>query len=215
MWLVMSNGAKTGPGSYSGTLYRTTGPAFNSGLDGSRDGHSRGHGIVRLQRRGQRHVQLHRERHRAIQADLTAALLDARADVHLGRGARRRAELQDLWWAAGGSEPGWGVNLTHQGDVLFATWFTYATFGRGQWLVMSNGVRTANGIYTGPLYRTSGPPFDSTPWNPAAVTVAQVGTATFTFSGANDGIFSYSVDGIAGSKAISRMAYAAPPTVCR
>ena len=33
---------------------------------------------------------------------------------------------QDLWWAApAGSEAGWGVNLTHQGDTIFATWFTY------------------------------------------------------------------------------------------
>ena len=33
---------------------------------------------------------------------------------------------QDLWWAAPAeSESGWGINFTHQGDVIFATWFTY------------------------------------------------------------------------------------------
>src|SRR6185436_19047761 len=43
---------------------------------------------------------------------------------------------QDMWWRSpAGSEPGWGVNIAHQGDVLFATWFTYAADGRGLWLV--------------------------------------------------------------------------------
>ena len=31
----------------------------------------------------------------------------------------------DLWWAAGGVESGWGINFAHEGDVIFATWFTY------------------------------------------------------------------------------------------
>jgi hypothetical protein len=30
LWLSMSNGAQTGPRSYSGTLYRSVGPAFNA-----------------------------------------------------------------------------------------------------------------------------------------------------------------------------------------
>ena len=31
--------------------------------------------------------------------------------------------FQDLWWNP--SESGWGVNVAHQGDILFATLFTY------------------------------------------------------------------------------------------
>ncbi len=32
---------------------------------------------------------------------------------------------QGLWWnAPAGSESGWGINFAHQGDTLFATWFT-------------------------------------------------------------------------------------------
>ena len=30
-----------------------------------------------------------------------------------------------MWWAAGGVESGWGINFAHQGDIIFATWFTY------------------------------------------------------------------------------------------
>ena len=39
---------------------------------------------------------------------------------------------QDLWWVANGAESGWGVNLAHQGDNLFASWFTYDTDQLGQ-----------------------------------------------------------------------------------
>ena len=41
---------------------------------------------------------------------------------------------QDLWWAAGGAESGWGVNLTHQGTTIFATWFTYDANRNPLWL---------------------------------------------------------------------------------
>src|SRR4029450_7840006 len=65
-----------------------------------------------------------------------------RGDVS-GRGAL--ANYQDLWWNA--SESGWGMNITHQDDILFATLFTYAADGQGMWLVMSAGLRQADGSY--------------------------------------------------------------------
>jgi hypothetical protein len=35
---------------------------------------------------------------------------------------------QGLWWKSpAGSESGWGINFAHQGDVIFATWFTCRT----------------------------------------------------------------------------------------
>jgi hypothetical protein len=45
---------------------------------------------------------------------------------------------EGLWWnAPGGSESGWGINFAHQGDVIFATWFTYDVNGKAMWLTMS------------------------------------------------------------------------------
>ncbi|MHB8494372.1 MAG: hypothetical protein ACYDDG_07340, partial [Casimicrobiaceae bacterium] len=42
---------------------------------------------------------------------------------------------QGLWWAApAGSESGWGINFAHQGNIIFATWFTYDTTGKAWWL---------------------------------------------------------------------------------
>ena len=38
---------------------------------------------------------------------------------------------------AGGSEAGWGINFAHQGDVIFATWFTYDASGNAWYMSMT------------------------------------------------------------------------------
>ena len=80
--------------------------------------------------------------------------------------------FQALWWAApGGSESGWGVNLTHQGDILFATWFTYDLDGSAMWLVAPDAQRTGGNNFAGALYRTTGPVFSSAAFDPSKVGV--------------------------------------------
>ena len=75
----------------------------------------------------------------------------------------------DLWWAVGGVESGWGINFTHQGDVIFATWFTYDFDGAA--LPMSATLtKVGPGIYSGSLIKTSGPAFSAVPFDPNAVT---------------------------------------------
>ena len=119
---------------------------------------------------------------------------------------------QDLWWRP--DEPGWGVNIAHQGDTLFATWFTYDDAGRGQWLVMSNASKVRDGEYAGKIYRTTGPAFDSSSWDASRVRTSELGTATFTFGDASRGTFAYTLDGATRTKAIERMVFALPASVC-
>jgi hypothetical protein len=126
---------------------------------------------------------------------------------------------QDLWWAASGTESGWGVNLAHQGNTIFATWYTYGTDNAPLWLsalAMRNG--TSN-VYTGTLYRTSGPRFDA--YDASDVLAEQVGTATFTFADGNHATFAYTTNGTGNlpaasqNKPITRYLFAAPAgTVC-
>jgi hypothetical protein len=126
------------------------------------------------------------------------------------------ANFQDLWYAAPAeSERGWGVNLTHQGDILFATWFTYDATGKGMWIVGPDVRRTTGNTFTGALYRTTGPAFNANPWDPNTVGVQMVGSATFAFTDLNNGTFSYTVNGISQAKPITRQVYSAPATVCR
>jgi serine protease len=130
---------------------------------------------------------------------------------------------QDLWWRSPAeSESGWGLNITHQGDILFATWFTYEAGGsaaapaKGMWLVMSNGNRTSAGVYTGTLYRTTGPAFSAVPFTPITPSnYTIVGSLTLTFTDANTGTMSTTVNGISQAKPITRLIYSSPTTVCQ
>ena len=215
MWLVMSSGNRTAPGTYSGPLYRTRGPAYNrvpwtgavtveqvGTATFTFSGASNGTFAYTVDGFSQT---------KAIERQVYSSPVPT---CLVGGTAGATPSYQDLWWASpANSESGWGLNITHQGDILFMTWFTYDTAGNGMWLVMSNGNRTAPGTYSGPLYRTRGPAYNRVPWT-GAVTVEQVGTATFTFSGAGNGTFAYTVDGFSQTKAITRQAYSSPLTAC-
>ena len=131
----------------------------------------------------------------------------------------KATNYQDLWWATGGAESGWGVNLTQQGATIFATWFTYDANRTPLWL-FATVKPTGPNVFSGALYRTSGPAFSDLPFDPAKVTAIPVGTATFTFSDGNNGTFAYVVDLGDGvnkatqSKTITRQVFRVPGTVC-
>jgi len=99
-------------------------------------------------------------------------------------------DFTDMWWIP--TESGWGVNIIHQREILFATFFVYGSDQKAHWYVASNVASSGGNTFTGELYRTTGPAFDSTTWNSANVRATQVGTATFTFTDANNGTFSSS-----------------------
>ena len=121
---------------------------------------------------------------------------------------------QDLWWNA--AESGWGVNITHQDKVLFATLFNYDATGKGLWLVMSEGKEISRAdklvVYQGDLYRTTGPAFNTTPWT--AIAVAPVGKMKFEFTDGNNGTVSYDLNGVAVTKKIQRQVFGNPATSC-
>ena len=102
---------------------------------------------------------------------------------------------EGTWWNA--AEPGWGIGLTHQGDRIFATWFTYDTGGNPLWLSMlASRDPPAGNTYTGPLYINTGPPFSSIA---GAATTTPVGTGSLAFSDADTAYFSYAIDGFGAS----------------
>jgi hypothetical protein len=122
-----------------------------------------------------------------------------------------------MWWNP--AEPGWGLYIAHQGDILFAVWFTYDEAGKATWFTVSANRITPN-TYAGPIVRTTGPAFDAMAYDPLSVTETQVGTATLAFSDRDNGTFSLSValqrrrDGVAQVESITRQVFADPPTVC-
>ena len=109
---------------------------------------------------------------------------------------------QDLWWVPNGAESGWGVNFAHQGNSLFATWYTYDTSGTPLWLSALAPRQGTTNAYTGPIYRNSGPRFDA--YNTTAVSILPVGTATITFSGGNAATLNYVTTGAGGLPAVNQ-----------
>ena len=127
----------------------------------------------------------------------------------------RATNYQDLWWnAPPGSESGWGMNLTHEGDIIFATWFTYDMSGSPLWLVATMPVDPI-GRYAGTLYRLTGPPYSASPFDPAAVKVFAVGNARLTFASGTSAQFEYTVDGLSQTKMITREVLRPPGTLCQ
>jgi hypothetical protein len=117
-----------------------------------------------------------------------------------------------LWWNdPAGSEAGWGINFAHQGDIIFATWFTYDQTGSALWMVMT-AYKLSEGVYSGGIATTMGPSYASVPFIPSRVSRTQVGTGTLTFSDPNTGSFEYTVNGITQSKAITHQIFGPMPT---
>jgi hypothetical protein len=129
------------------------------------------------------------------------------------------ANYQDVWWVIGGAEGGWGLALTHQGDVVFVGWFTYDLDGTPLWLSAS-ALKTAPGVYTGSLIRTTGPAFSAVPWDPGKVIRTPVGTMTLAFANGSSATFSYTVNTTIGpvmqTKTLTRALFVPPAgTLCQ
>ena len=109
-------------------------------------------------------------------------------------------DWNDLLWNP--LESGWGVNFVQNGNFIFATFFIYGEALQPTWY---SGQLTidANGIWSGPLYVTSGS-FYGAPWNPGQRTTAQVGTVTFAPASATGGTLTYNVNNVVVTKQITR-----------
>ena len=115
----------------------------------------------------------------------------------------------DLWWNA--NEPGWGVSLTQDHGQLFAAWYVYDASGKAVWYVASDCQLSANGSSgngcSGDLYQVSGGSPLTASWNGANKVTTRVGSVTFAFSDANNGTLSYTLNGVAGSRSITRQPF--------
>jgi hypothetical protein len=106
-------------------------------------------------------------------------------------GAPASPSYQGLWWKA--DEAGWGVNFAHQGDRIFATWYTYDTAGNAYWLTMLATATVAGGnTFKGDINLSTGPAFNNFTGNVPPAT--KVGDGTITFSDANTGTFAYNLN---------------------
>jgi hypothetical protein len=215
-WFLMSRAERTAPGVFTGTIYTTRGPAFNAVPFDPRQvvATEVGTGTFRFSSPTsgtfEYTVNGITQSKELVRTEFGNAIPECTA----GGPASTIVNYQDTWWNA--SESGWGLNITHQGDLIFATWFTYDTSGKAQWLLMSNVRRVGLGdSFTGSIYRTRGNPFNTLPWNLGSIQVAEVGKVTLTFSDRDHGTFAYTLDGVSQVKDITRQEFASPKAMCR
>jgi hypothetical protein len=222
-WLTMT-ATKTAEGVYSGTIFQTHGPAFSANPfnpaavtatqvgTGTLTFTDANTGSFAYTVNGVGQV---KPITRQVFGPLPTCVFGAQANLAVA------TNFQDIWYAAPAeSEAGWGVNFAHQGDTIFATWFTYNVDGTPLWL-SATATKSGPGVYTGKLYRTTGPAFNAVPFLPAKVGLTEVGTLTITFANGNSANFAYTValsgpaSAVTQTKAIVRQVFRAPGTVCQ
>ena len=119
--------------------------------------------------------------------------------------AAQANNYQDLWWNP--NESGWGINISQQGDVMFATWFIYSAGNQPTWVFLSRADRAgaAGNIFAGDLFQAVGTPFAVVPFAPLRnEDITRVGTASLVFSDARTGTLTYTVNGAQVVKQITR-----------
>ena len=218
LWMVMSEGVRVGVNEYRGAVYQVSGPPFDSASwDAARvQPRAVGAATFAFTDAGSGTFRFVETAGATLTHPITRQVFAQPVPTCTFGGEPSAANFTDLWWRSPpGSESGWGLNLVQQGDVIFATWFTYGADGSPVWFVASDLRRGAGNTFAGELYRTAGPGFATLPWDPATVTVTPVGSATLAFTGPSAGTFSYVVDGVSGIEPITRQLFGSPQTVCR
>ena len=219
IWLILSRGDLQADGSYLGKLYSTKGPAFNAvpftpitaanltEVGSMRVAFSNASTGTLTYNVGSRSV----TKSISKQTFATQPSCD-----FTGTNRTYNSNYQDLWWNP--NESGWGINLTHQSDIIFATLFTYDAAGKGMWLILSRGDKLADTPatattgaiqnFSGALYRTTGPNFDAAPFTPiTAANLTQVGNMRLEFTDGNTAKLIYDVNGASVTKNIQRQAF--------
>jgi hypothetical protein len=145
---------------------------------------------------------------------LLAALLAASATPSLATPQFRDAN--DLWVVP--DELGWGINVFHQGNTLFASIFVYGPDGAPRWYTASSlqgdgGSATRGSLYTGAVYESTGPGI-GVAFNPALVTRRDVGSMGMEVktgpSGERYADVALSINGVAFSKRMVPFSFVPP-----
>ncbi len=209
-WVVMDALRRQADGSFTGAVYQTTGTVFNqiNGSPAVRSTVAIGTATLRFTGAAMGTFTytingVTQTKNISRQQYTASATTCTQVPASASRAAS--TNYQDLWNIP--AEAGWGVNITHQTDTLFATWFTYRADGTAQWLVASDVARQSDGSFTGILYRTTGIAFNLINGAKSSLTTAPVGNIKFAFPNGENGVMTYTLDGISGTKNIVRQVF--------
>ena len=108
----------------------------------------------------------------------------------------------DHWWNP--AESGWGLFIWQDKlDRVLAAWFTYGSDNKAEWYTIQVGRWVNHKQYDGQLIKTTGPSFAAFVPGSAVQTQA-VGSASLNFTNADNGLFTYTLNGVTQTKNITR-----------
>jgi hypothetical protein len=118
-------------------------------------------------------------------------------------------DFSDLWYnAPAESQSGWGVNVSQQGDVIFATLFVYGQDNTPRWYVAPAVAATGSNTFGGQLFTIGSGTWFGAPWT-GITGIRAVGNINFTFGTSTTATMSYTVDNVQVSKSIVRQSWRA------
>lgn len=216
LWFIVSGAQRQTDGSYRGPIARFTGRPFDqiNGQSASLGGQEVGSATLRFLSGNQVDFSYtigNQTQTKRLQPFVFGA---AAPNCTFVTGSRRNAgNYTDIWWNP--NESGWGLTLAHQGNVIFAAWYTYDRQNRPMWLV-AVAERQADGSYRGDLGRAqSGTPYPQINGsNATSQPLPRVGDLRLRFSDGETGTLEYELDGVRQTKSITRFAFANPLSVC-
>jgi YVTN family beta-propeller protein len=198
-WYVASECRMANSSSCSGTLYQVAGPRFFGVPFNASAVAANPAGTLNVSFQGNNNAAM---RYSVGGQSRTVSLT---RQVFQPSGTAPATNYTDLWWNP--NESGWGLSVTQQFNLMFLAWYVYDSSGNPVWYVASSCAVTSGGNgCSGTLYRTTGPAFGAG-FDPMQVQVFPVGSVTLNFSDGNNGTLSYVVDGVSGSKAITRQLF--------
>ena len=112
-----------------------------------------------------------------------------------------------LWYnSPAESQPGWGVNVIQQGDVIFATMFIFDQANAPHWYVASNVNATSQSSFSGQLFNIGSGTYFGAPWSGISG-VQTVGNIAFSFSSPTNGSMTYTINNVQVTKQIVRQTW--------
>ena len=219
LWLAVSGATKQTDLSYVGDIYRVVGVPFNQ-INGvaSRTVTKLGSAKLSFASNGALSFNYTLNNMPAQTKALPRVPIGAGTPVcETTTGSRAGAtNYSDIWWNP--QESGWGINLFHQDNLMFATWFTYDANGRDTWYTVSRAEAQPDGSFTGAIQQvTAGTPYNQINGAPAFPSggAPNVGNMTFRFTNGERGSMTYSIGNVTQTKNFERQQFSAPAQICR
>ena len=115
-------------------------------------------------------------------------------------------DASDLYWNP--NESGWGMQLVQRNGLIFATLYVFSPAGTPTWYVAAMTPQPVPFTWSGDLFGSTGPWLGTVPFNPQLVAGSKVGTMSWTMNTVETGTLTYSVNGIAVQKHLTRQTLA-------